>query len=98
MGGNIPTYFLVQPKGIISCKTSSREDSASNRVNKPLHLVKILLATGSSESFSKIDTKVDIQLLQVNLQFPFANHYLIHYYEVFKLVPILRKRYKQRFL
>ena len=95
MGGNIPTYFLVQSKGIISRQTSSREERASDRVNKPLHLVIILLATGSSESFNEIDTTVDIQLLQVNLQFLFANHYLIHYNEVFKLVPNLRKRSKQ---
>ena len=67
MGGNIPTYFLVQSKDIISCQTSSREERAYNRVNKPLHLVTIILATGSSELFNKIDTTVNIQLLQVNL-------------------------------
>ena len=66
MGGNIPTYFLVQSKGIISCQTSSREEHASNWVKKPLHLVTTLLATGSSEKFNEIDTTVDIQLLQVN--------------------------------
>ena len=95
MGGNIPTYFLVQSKVIISRQTSSREERASNWVNKHLHLFKIILATGSSELFNEIDSTVDIQLLQVNLQFLFANHYLIHYDEVFKLVPSLCKRSKQ---
>ena len=79
MGGNIPTYFLVESKGIISHQTSSQVEHASNWVNKPLHLVTILMATGSSESLIEIDSTVDIQLLQVNLQFLFANHYLIHY-------------------
>ena len=95
MGGNIPTYLLVQSKGIISLQTSSREYRASNWVNKPLHLVTILLATDSSESFNEIDTTVNIQLLQVHLNFIYANHYLIHYDEVLKLVPSLHKRSKQ---
>ena len=30
MGGNIPTYFLVQSKGIISRQTTSQEERASN--------------------------------------------------------------------
>ena len=35
MGGNIPRYFLVQSKGIISRQNSSREERASNWVNSP---------------------------------------------------------------
>ena len=80
MGGNIPTYFRVQPKGIISRQTSSREERACNWVNKPFHLFTIILATGSSESFIGIDTTVDIQPLQVNLQFLFPQshpHYFL---------------------
>ena len=79
MGGNIPTYFLVYSKGIISRQISSREECASNWLKKPLHLVTILLATGSSELFNKIDTTVYIQILQVHLQFIFPQshpHYL----------------------
>ena len=63
MGGNFPTHFLVQSKGIISRKTSSREERASNWVNKILHLVTIILATGSSELFNEMDTTFDIQIL-----------------------------------
>ena len=36
MGGNIPTYFLVQSKDNISRQTSSLEERASNWVNNPL--------------------------------------------------------------
>ena len=60
MGGNTPTYFLVKSKVIISCQSSSGEECASNRVNKPLHLVTTLLATVSLEKFNEIDTTVDI--------------------------------------
>ena len=35
MGGNIPTYFLIQPEGIISRQTFSQEERASNWVNNP---------------------------------------------------------------
>ena len=35
MGGNIPTYFLVQSKDNISRQTSSQEELASNWVNNP---------------------------------------------------------------
>ena len=79
MGGNIPSYFLVQSKGIIFCQTSSQEERGFNWENKPLHPVTIILATVSSETFNEIDTTVNIQLLQVNLQFLFPQshpHYL----------------------
>ena len=36
MGGNIPTYILVQSKDNIYRQTSSREERASNWVNNPL--------------------------------------------------------------
>ena len=72
MGGNIPLYFLVKSKGIISRQTSSREERASNCVNNPFHLVTILLATGSLELPNKRDATFDIQLLQVHSQIVFV--------------------------
>ena len=36
MGGNIPTYFLVQSKDNIYRQTSSQEERAYNWVNNPL--------------------------------------------------------------
>ena len=91
----MPTCFPVQSIGIISRQTTSREERFSNRLNQPIHLVTIILAPGSSELFNKIETTGYIQLQQVSLQFIFVNYYLIHYDEVFKMVPSLRERSKQ---
>ena len=72
MGGNFPTYFLVQSKGIIYRQNSSQEERASDWANNHFHLVTIILTTGSSELFNERDATVDIQLLQVNLKFLYA--------------------------
>ena len=74
-GGNIPTSFPVQSKGMISRQTTSREERFYNWLNQPLHLVTIILAPGSSELFIEIETTGYIQLQQVSLQFLFPlNH------------------------
>ena len=72
MGENIPTFILVQSKGIISRQTCIQEERASKWVYNPFHLVTSLLETGSSELFNKRDATVDIQILQGHLQFTFA--------------------------
>ena len=68
MGGNIPTYFLVQSKDNISRQNSIREERASNWVEILFHLVTIILAIGSSELPNERNATVDLQLLQVYLQ------------------------------
>ena len=53
---------------VFSCKTTSQEERFSNWLNKPLHLVTILFAPGSSDLFKEIEVTVYIQLQQVRLQ------------------------------
>ena len=96
MGGNIPTYFLVQSKGIISRQTSIREERSSNWVNNlysPNHNYlgnRFIRVAQRKESYSQLSSTTSTLTNYFLLK-----HYLIHYDEVLKLVPSLRKQSQQ---